>query len=71
MNYLFSLLKSSKNGCLLGDVYVGCFGYADDLLFLSPSRKGLQDMLHIAQNFVKEHKISFSTNPIASKSKTK
>ena len=71
MNDLFSLLRSSGSGCIIGSYYAGCFGYADDLFFLCPSRTGLQKMLSIAERYVKDHNISFSTNPDASKSKTK
>ena len=46
-------------------------GYADDLLLLCPSRSGLQEMVDICQNYAEEHKIQFSTNPEAEKSKTK
>ena len=48
----------------------GVHGYADDL-FLCPSRSGLKKMLNIASRFAAEHKISFSTNVIPAKSKTK
>ena len=71
MNNLFGLLRDSKNGCLMDGFYAGCFGYADDLLLLCPSRSGLQEMLDQAQSYVEEHSIAFSTNPIPAKSKTK
>ena len=45
---LFELLKVSGRGCVINNFYAGCFGYADDLFFLCPSRKGLQEMLDIA-----------------------
>ena len=68
---LFHLLRNSGSGCIVANYYAGCFGYADDLLFLCPSRGGLQEMLDIAQKYVKEHNIAFSTNPVPAKSKTK
>ena len=71
MDNLFNLLKSSGSGCIIGHYYAGCFAYADDLLFLCPSRGGLQEMLDIAQKYVEEHKIAFSTHPEPAKSKTK
>ena len=64
-------LKKSGSGCVINNYYAGCFGYADDLFFLCPSRKGLQEMLDIAEKYVRDHSISFSTNPEPSKSKTK
>ena len=63
MDNLFDLLKSSSSGCIIGNYYAGCFGYADDLLLLCPSRGSLQEMLDIAQKYVEEHKIAFSTHP--------
>ena len=67
---LFGLLKASGSGCYVGDYYAGCFGYADDLFFLCPSKKGLQEMLDIAQEYMSEHNITFSTNVDPVKSKT-
>ena len=49
MNDLFRLRQESKSGCYIGPYYAGCFGYADDLLLLSPSRLGLQEQLSIAE----------------------
>ena len=71
MDKLFSLLKSSGSGCKLGHYYAGVHGYADDLLLLCPSRSGLQEMLDIANQYATNHRISFSTNVIPRKSKTK
>ena len=71
MNDLFRLMKESKSGCYIGPYYAGCFGYADDLLLLSPSRSGLQEQLSIAEKYAKQHNISFSTNIDPKKSKTK
>ena len=71
MDNLFELLKTSGSGCIIGNYYAGCFGYADDLFFLCPSRKGLQEMLNISEKYVTEHSISFSTNTDPTKSKTK
>ena len=71
MDKLFDLLRRSGSGCRIGSFYAGVHGYADDLLFLCPSRSGLQEMLDTASKYVAEHKISFSTNPNPIKSKTK
>ena len=71
MNDLFRLLRESKSGCHIESYYAGCFGYADDLLLLSPSRNGLQEQLNIAQKYASDHNISFSTNIDPKKSKTK
>ena len=41
MDNLFTILKKSKSGCFISNYYAGCIGYADDLLFLCPTRSGL------------------------------
>ena len=46
---VFSQLSKSGSGCQIADFYAGCFGYADDLFLLCPSRKGLQEMLDISR----------------------
>ena len=43
----------------------------DDFLLLSPTRNGLQNLLHLCEKYAEEHNISFSTNPDPSKSKSK
>jgi hypothetical protein len=39
------------------------FGYADDLLLFSASRRGLQAMVNTCQNFAALKNLKFSTNP--------
>ena len=71
MNDLFEILRNSRSGCKVANLFAGAFGYADDLLLISPSRSGLQDMLNITEKYTKDNKIGFSTNPNPDKSKTK
>ena len=71
MNDLFRELRKNRSGCFLGDFYSGCFGYADDLMLLCPSRSGLQEMLTIAEKYANEHSIIFSTDVNPNKIKTK
>ena len=71
MDGLFDILRSSGSGCRLDKYYAGCFGYADDILLISPSRAGLQEMLNLASKYVEDHNISFSINQDPNKSKTK
>ena len=70
VNDLFDILKKNKAGCWIGDLFVGCHGYADDLLLLAPSREALQDMVKICEKYAGDHNISFSTDPNPVKSKT-
>ena len=71
MNDLFDILRNSRSGCKIANLFAGAFGYADDILMISPSRSGLQDMINLTEQYATEHKIGFSTNPIPEKSKTK
>ena len=71
MDGLFNVLSASGSGCCIDRFYAGCFAYADDLFLISPSRKGLQNMLDLASKYVTDHNITFSTNPDPSKSKSK
>ena len=68
---LFSSLRSSGLGCSLNSIFYGCLGYADDLLLLSASRSGLQSMINICSEFMKQKSLKFSThvNPVKSKTK--
>jgi hypothetical protein len=54
-------LKSSGVGCHICDQYYGCLLYADDLILLSPSVAGLQDMLNICQDTVASLALNFNT----------
>ena len=71
MNDLFRIMQQSRSGCYIESYYAGCFGYADDLLLLSPSRAGLQEQLYIAEKYAKQQNISFSTKIDPKKNKTK
>ena len=42
---LFKLLRRKRTGCWINDMFIGIVGYADDLLLLSPTIDGLQDMI--------------------------
>ena len=68
---LIKILKRSGLGCYISNIFLGCFGYADDLMLLSASRSGLQEMVRLCAVFAKKKKLKFSTNPDPSKSKTK
>ena len=55
----------------MGGEYVGVLRYADDLLLISPTIDGLQDMLRVCEGYALEHNLKFSTNVNPAKSKTK
>ena len=62
---LFLKLKSSGLGCFIEDVFVGAFGYADDLALLAPSLDALKAMIHICEEYADAYKILY--NPKKSK----
>ena len=62
-----ALLKVIGEGCLYGHPWL----YADDIILLSPSSAGLQEMVKICENIAKATKLKFSTNIRIEKCKTK
>ena len=68
---LLQLLRESGLGCTIHGVFLGAFIYADDILLLSCSRSGLQEMVNTCNKFIKKLNLKFGTNPIAANSKTK
>jgi hypothetical protein len=57
---LFCHLSSAPYGCRMGNRYLGAMGYADDVILLSPTRKGLQSMINICKLFGDEYCITFN-----------
>ena len=57
---LIDSLRNSGNGCFVNTTFVGCIMYADDLLLLSPSLRGMQAMLDICTRFGTSHDIVFN-----------
>ena len=53
MDKLSVTLSNTKFGCALGKTMVNHLAYADDLVILSPSAKGLQKLLNIFLNMAK------------------
>ena len=51
--------------------YVGIVAYADDLLLLSPTLNGSQEMTKTCEDYGNTHNLTFSTDPILTKCKTK
>ena len=46
INVLIVQLKKLNIGCRMSGIFVGCLLYADDIILLSPSVTGLQEMLN-------------------------
>ena len=60
MDRLSVTLSKTKVGCALGKIMVNHLAYADDLVILSPSAKGLQKLLNICSEYGEEHDIMFN-----------
>ena len=67
---LMKILRESGIGCSISNIYLGCFGYADDLLLLSASRSGLQFKVNVCEMFAAQKCLKFSTSDDPEKSKT-
>ena len=53
-------LRSSGFGCYIDDTFVGALGYADDVTLMSPSIRGLKQMVDICETFAVEYDIKFN-----------
>jgi hypothetical protein len=65
MDALLTKLEAKGAGCWMDGLYVGGLAYADDVILLAPSRKGLITMLDICSVYAQEFDVKFN----ASKSK--
>ena len=60
MDVLIEKLKNLGYGCNIGTKYYGALAYADDLILLSPSVKGLQEMINLCESYGKEYNVTFN-----------
>lgn len=58
-------VRGSGGGCYLSSVYCGIFLYADDILLLAPSVRGLQMMLNVCEQYLTENGMSLNVNKSA------
>ena len=54
-------LNDSKLGCFIGDLYLGCIMYADDLILISVSVSIMQQMIFICEKEAKYIDMKFNT----------
>ena len=57
---LLKKLNSSKQGCYIGHLAANAFGYADDIVLLTPSCEALKNLIKICENFAEEYKLNFN-----------
>ena len=60
MHGLIERLKLSGFGCDIISMIIACIFFADDIVLLSPSRHGLQQMLNICVEYCKEFCLDFN-----------
>ena len=60
VNELLENLKNSGYGCTVGDKYVGCVSYADDIVILCASLYGLKQMIKICELYALEYQVKFN-----------
>ena len=53
-------LQESNLGCRVGDEYVGCVSYADDVVLLAPTISALRGMIKICENYAEQFKMKFN-----------
>ena len=71
INDLFTTLRKNRTGCWIDGDFFGVLGYADDIMLLSPTHDGLQEMVDTCATFMRAHNLTFSTHPTPAKCKTK
>ena len=64
---LFTRLRKKNTGCWLYGTYVGFVAYEEDSLTLN----GLQEMTKSCEDYRNIHNLTFSTDPVFKKCKTK
>ena len=57
---LLNQLNTSKKGCHIGQICANAFGYADDIVILSPTCKALRLLIEICEKYANEHMIKFN-----------
>ena len=68
---LIKKLRKNRDGCWVNNEYVGIIVYADDIVLLSPTIDGLQNMIDTCFGYAKSHNLTFSTHENPAKSKMK
>jgi len=62
INYFIAQLKMLRNGCHIASLFISCVLYADDILLLSSSVAGLQQMLEKCTEVANLLSLTFKVN---------
>ena len=60
MDRLLEALESCRDGCYIGNKFLGAVAYADDVAILAPSRDALRKMLSVAEEVGQKIHIKFN-----------
>lgn len=60
VNDLIGKLRGTRIGCHLGNVSVNNLSYADDMVLLSPSVKGLKKLLSVCEQYAVAHGLKYN-----------
>lgn len=66
--YIDDLLKSAQKvnvGCFINGIKINCIAYADDIVLIAPSQKGLQRLIDVINNEASSLKIQFNVKKSA------
>ena len=61
MNELQLELNGCRVSCHIGNLSCNNIAYADDMVLLSPSAKGLNCLLGICESYAKKHDVVYNT----------
>lgn len=60
MEKLLEEINESEKGMTFGDIKFDVFAYADDLLILSSTKKGLKELIEIVERYGEKYEIKFN-----------
>ena len=62
VDHLIERLRESGLGCTVGPHFAGCVVYADDIVLLSPTITGMEEMLKISLDFSEKFHMKFNAS---------
>ena len=60
IDVLLLQLGTSGLGCYIANVFLGALGYADDSVIMSPSSRGLNEMIRVCESYADEYSLLFN-----------
>ena len=60
LHVLLLNLQKSGFGCHIGNEFMGCFAYADDIILLSPTCHGINKMFDVCDKYSHLYSLTFN-----------